>query len=78
MQDNTTYIQWCDNQLKGLQNDADQIGYKIDEDLSYQEVCEQITHIQFEEIEADTITWISIAYLIGVIRMRINQKMEMG
>ena len=31
---NTTYIQWCDNQLKGLQDDADRIGYKIDEDLS--------------------------------------------
>lgn len=78
MKDNSTYIKWCDNQLKGLQNDADRIGYKIDEDLSYQEVCEQITHIQFEEIEADTMTWISIAYLIGVIRMRINQKAEIG
>ena len=78
MKDNNTYIKWCDNQLKGLQNDADRIGYKIDEDLSYQEVCEQITHIQFEEIEADTMTWISIAYLIGVIRMRINQKAEIG
>lgn len=78
MQDNTIYIQWCDNQLKGLQDDADRIGYKIDEDLSYQQVCEQITHIQFKEIEADTMTWISIAYLIGIIRMRINQKAEIG
>lgn len=76
--DNTTYIQWCDNQLKGLEQDADQIGYKLDDDLSYKQVCEQITRIQFEEIEADTMTWISIAYMIGIIRMRINQKAEIG
>ena len=78
MQDNTTYIQWCDNQLKDLEQDADKIGYKLDDDLSYKQVCEQITHIQFEEIEADTMTWISIAYMIGIIRMRINQKAEIG
>ena len=76
--DNSTYIQWCDNQLKRLEQDADKIGYKLDDDLSYQQVCEQITQIQFEEIQADTMTWISIAYLIGVIRMRVNQKAEIG
>ena len=76
--DNSSYIQWCDNQLKELEQDADKIGYKLDDDLSYKQVCERITQIQFEEIEADTMTWISLAYLIGIIRVRVNQKAEIG
>ena len=71
-------IQWFDDQLKGLEQDADRIGYIIEEDGAYMELCEQVTAIEWEDKDPTTMDWIAMSYMVGIIRGRINQKQAMG
>ena len=69
---------WVDAQLKRMEQEADRIDYPLDDDLTYQEICKTIADIEWEDIIPDTQTWVGIAYLMGIVQQRINQKAEMG
>ena len=71
-------IQWIDNQLKRMEQEADRIGYPLDDDLTNQEICKTLADIEWEDIDPDTQTWMGIAYLMGIVQQRINQKAEIG
>ena len=71
-------MSWVDTQLKRMEQEADRIGYPLDDDLTNQEICKTLTEIEWEDIEPDTQTWIGIAYLMGIVQQRINQKAEIG
>ena len=71
-------MNWVDTQLKRMEQEADRIGYPLDDDLTNQEICKTITEIEWEDIIPDTQTWIGIAYLMGIVQQRINQKVEIG
>ena len=71
-------IQWCDNQLKDIEKQADAIGYRHEEDGAYIEIVEQITAIEWEEITPTPMTWMTIGYMIGILRGRVNQKAMIG
>ena len=71
-------INWIDTQLKRMEQEADRIGYSLDDDLTSQEICKTLAEIEWEDISPDTQTWIGIAYLMGIVQQRINQKAEIG
>ena len=71
-------MSWVDTQLKRMEQEADRIGYPLDDDLTYQEICKTIADIEWEDIIPDTQTWIGVAYLMGIVQQRINQKAEIG
>lgn len=71
-------MSWVDTQLKRMEKEADRIGYPLDDDLTYQEICKTIADIEWEDIIPDTQTWVGIAYLMGIVQQRINQKTEIG
>jgi len=71
-------MSWVDTQLKRMEQEADRIGYPLDDDLTNQEICKTLTEIEWEDIIPDTQTWIGIAYLMGIVQQRINQKAEIG
>lgn len=71
-------MSWVDTQLKRMEQEADRIGYPLDDDLTNQEICKTLTDIEWEDIVPDTQTWIGIAYLMGIVQQRINQKAEIG
>lgn len=76
--DNTIYIQWCDKKLKRFEQDSDKINYDIDNNETYQKICEYLAKIEFGEIEPDAELWLKIAFLIGVVRRVIDEKAEIG
>ena len=71
-------MSWVDTQLKRMEQESDRIGYPLDDDLTYQEICKSLAEIEWEDIIPDTQTWIGIAYLMGIVQQRINQKAEIG
>lgn len=71
-------MSWVDTQLKRMEQEADRIGYPLDDDLTYQEICKTLTDIEWEDITPDTQTWVGVAYLMGIVQQRINQKAEIG
>lgn len=71
-------MSWVDTQLKRMEQEADRVGYPLDDDLTNQEICKTLTEIEWEDIVPDTQTWIGIAYLMGIVQQRINQKTEIG
>ena len=71
-------MSWVDTQLKRMEQEADRIGYLLDDDLTNQEICKTLANIEWEDIIPDTQTWIGIAYLMGIVQQRINQKAEIG
>ena len=71
-------MSWVDTQLKRMEQEADRIGYPLDDDLTNQEICKTLAEIEWEDIIPDTQTWVGIAYLMGIVQQRINQKAEIG
>ena len=71
-------MSWVDTQLKRMEQEADRIGYPLDDDLTNQNICKTLADIEWEDIIPDTQTWIGIAYLMGIVQQRINQKAEIG
>lgn len=71
-------MSWVDTQLKRMEQEADRIGYPLDDDLTNQEICQILAEIEWEDMNPDTQTWIGIAYLMGIVQQRINQKAEIG
>ena len=71
-------MSWVDTQLKRMEQEADRIGYSLDDDLTNQEICKTLADIEWEDIIPDTQTWVGIAYLMGIVQQRINQKAEIG
>ena len=71
-------MSWVDTELKRMEQEADHIGYPLDDDLTNQEICKTLADIEWEDIIPDTQTWIGIAYLMGIVQQRINQKAEIG
>ena len=71
-------MSWVDTQLKRMEQEADRIGYPLDDDLTNQEICKTLAGIEWEDIIPDTQIWIGIAYLMGIVQQRINQKAEIG
>lgn len=71
-------MSWVDTQLKRLEQESDQVGYPLDDDLTYQEICKTLADIQFEDIIPDAQTWVGVAYLMGIVQQRVNQKVEIG
>ena len=71
-------MSWVDTQLKRMEQEADRIDYPLDDDLTNQEICKTLAEIEWEDIIPDTQTWIGIAYLMGIVQQRINQKAEIG
>lgn len=71
MNSNKYIITWFDGQLVWIQHEADKLGYPIDEDIGYQQVCEQLAYIEFNFIEPDELDWANIGYVLGCVRGKL-------
>ena len=73
---NKQIITWFDGQLVWIQNEADRLGYPIDEDIGYQQVCEQLANIEFNFTKPDGLDWANIGYVLGCVRGRLAAMSE--
>mgnify|MGYP006954658956 CR=1 FL=1 len=62
---------WFDGQLVWIEHEADRLGYPIDDDIGYQQVCEQLTNIEFNYIKPDGLDWANIGYVLGCVRGKL-------
>lgn len=62
---------WFDGQLVWIEHEADRLGYPIDDDIGYQQVCEQLTNIEFDYIKPDGLDWANIGYVLGCVRGKL-------
>lgn len=58
---------WFDGQLVWIEHEADRLGYPIDDDIGYQQVCEQLTNIEFDYIKPDGLDWANMGYVLGCV-----------
>ena len=73
---NKEILTWFDGQLVCKQHEADRLGYPIDEDIGYQQVCEQLANIEFDFIKPDGLDWANIGYVLGCVRGRLAAMSE--
>lgn len=71
MNNNRYIIRWFDGQLAWVEHAADRLNYPIDDDIGYQQVCEQLTSIEFNFIEPDDLDWANMGYVLGCVRGRL-------
>ena len=69
-------ITWFDGQLGWIQHEADRLGYSIDDDIGYQQVCEQLANIEFNFTKPDGLDWANIGYVLGCVRGRLAAMSE--
>lgn len=62
---------WFDGQLVWIEHEADRLGYPIDDDIGYQQVCEQLTNIEFDYIKPDGLDWANMGYVLGCVRGKL-------
>lgn len=62
---------WFDEQLVWIEHEADRLGYPIDDDIGYQQVCEQLTNIEFDYIKPDGLDWANMGYVLGCVRGKL-------
>ena len=62
---------WFDGQLVWIEHEADRLGYPIDDDIGYQQVCEQLTNIEFNYIKPDGLDWANMGYVLGCVRGKL-------
>lgn len=62
---------WFDGQLVWIEHEADRLGYPIDDDIGYQQVCEQLTNIEFDYIKPDGLDWVNMGYVLGCVRGKL-------
>lgn len=62
---------WFDGQLVWIEHEADRLGYPIDDDIGYQQVCEQLTNIEFDYIQPDGLDWANMGYVLGCVRGKL-------
>lgn len=67
---------WFDGQLVWIEHEADRLGYPIDEDIGYQQVCEQLTNIEFDYIKPDGLDWANMGYVLGCVRGKLAAMSE--
>ena len=68
---NKQIITWFDGQLVWIEHEADRLGYLIDDDIGYQQVCEQLANIEFGFTKPDELDWANIGYVLGCVRGRL-------
>lgn len=71
MSNNKNIITWFDGQLVWIEHEADRLGYPIDEDIGYQQVCEQLASIEFNITKPDGLDWANIGYVLGCVRGKL-------
>lgn len=67
---------WFDGQLVWIEHEADRLGYPIDDDIGYQQVCEQLTNIEFDYIKPDGLDWANMGYVLGCVRGKLATMSE--
>lgn len=67
---------WFDGQLVWIEHEADRLGYPIDDDIGYQQVCEQLTNIEFDYIKPDGLDWANMGYILGCVRGKLAAMSE--
>lgn len=67
---------WFDGQLVWIEHEADRLGYPIDDDIGYQQVCEQLTNIEFDYIKPDGLDWANMGYVLGCVRGKLAAMSE--
>lgn len=67
---------WFDGQLVWIEHEADRLGYPIDDDIGYQQVCEQLTNIEFDFIKPDGLDWANMGYVLGCVRGKLAAMSE--
>lgn len=73
---NNQIITWFDGQLVWIQHEADRLDYPIDEDIGYQQVCEQLANIEFDFTKPDGLDWANIGYVLGCVRGKLAAMSE--
>ena len=73
-----TLIKWVDTQLFSIEKDSDAIGYNHEADGTYIEILEMVGDIEFNDKKPTPMDWLTIGYMVGILRDRINQKREIG
>ena len=73
---NKEIITWFDGQLVWIQHEADRLSYSIDEDIGYQQVCEQLANIEFNFTKPDGLDWANIGYVLGCVRGKLAAMSE--
>lgn len=68
---NKQIIKWFDGQLIWIQHEADRLGYDIDNDIGYQQICAQLGDIEFNFIKPDGLDWANIGYVLGCVRGKL-------
>lgn len=68
---NKQIIKWFEGQLIWIEHEADRLNYDIDNDIGYQQVCEQITNIEFGFTAPDGLDWANIGYVLGCVRGKL-------
>lgn len=71
---NKQVMQWFDNQLVRIEKEAERVGYDIDSDATYINICQELTDIEWGSTKPTTQVWVGIAYLVGIVQQRINEK----